>query len=111
MKDAEALMRRFFIKYPISHPCPYSLPTEVLHPEKRCFGYLLERYINVWAVSKNVSFVYAVDHPEWRNQGNWKLKKVYDISQPVLRLILCCCRFLEFFFFFFGPFFVFLFYY
>jgi lipopolysaccharide biosynthesis glycosyltransferase len=83
MKDAEALMRRFFIKYPISHPCPYSLPTEVLHPEKRCFGYLLERYINVWAVSKNVSFVYAVDHPEWRNQGNWKLKKVYDISQPI----------------------------
>jgi lipopolysaccharide biosynthesis glycosyltransferase len=83
MNDAEALMKRFLAKYPMSGPCPYSLPTDVLHPEKRCFGYLLERYINIWAVSKNVSLVYAVDHPEWRNQGNWKLKKKYDISPPI----------------------------
>jgi alpha-N-acetylglucosamine transferase len=67
MSSVEEVMKIFFEKYPLGSKCPYSLPSDTVHPEKRCIGYLLERYINIWAYKNDVNFVYAVDHPEWRN--------------------------------------------
>jgi lipopolysaccharide biosynthesis glycosyltransferase len=67
MSSVEEVMKIFFRKYPLGSKCPFDLPSDTVHPEKRCIGYLLERYINIWAYKNDVNFVYAVDHPEWRN--------------------------------------------
>jgi lipopolysaccharide biosynthesis glycosyltransferase len=67
MESVEEIIPLFLQRYPIGSKCPYSLPPETRNAEKRCIGYLLERYVNIWAFQNNVTFVYAVDHPEWRN--------------------------------------------
>lgn len=64
--DALKFTNRFLAKHPINSKCPFGLPEDTAYPDKRCVGYILERYINVWATYKKLQFVYAVDHPEWR---------------------------------------------
>lgn len=66
MKDALKFTNRFIAKYPIGSKCPYTVPKDAAAAGKRCVGYILERYINVWAADKKLRMVYAVDHPEWR---------------------------------------------
>jgi alpha-N-acetylglucosamine transferase len=85
MKDASELMHRFWTKYPLSSSdgkknssmesvrrggtrgeCPFGLPMDTIDPGKRCIGYLLERYLNIWMMSRKVGFIYAVDNPHWR---------------------------------------------
>lgn len=65
--SASAVMKAFLQKYPLGSTCPYSVPTDTELPMHRCVGYLLERYVNIWAEHENLTFVYAVDEPVWRN--------------------------------------------
>ena len=37
-----------------------------LEPKDRKFGYLLERYINIWVANNGLQSIYAVDSPQWR---------------------------------------------
>ena len=74
MKSAKKLLYLFLLKYPFGSKCPYALPDNNNNnnnnnnniDELRCVGYLLERYINIWAVHNNITLVYAVDEPSWR---------------------------------------------
>ena len=66
MKSAIEFKNNFLLKYPIGSKCPYCVPPDVRQAEKRCIGYILERYINIWMTHMNINMVYAVDHPEWR---------------------------------------------
>ena len=66
MESAKNVLDAFIAKYPIGSKCPYDIPPSIENGEMRCVGYLLERYINVWAVQNNVSLVFAVDEPSWR---------------------------------------------
>jgi hypothetical protein len=66
MEDALKFVDRFFTKFPINSKCPFGLPEDTSFPNKRCIGYILERYFNVWVAYKKLRLVYAVDHPEWR---------------------------------------------
>jgi len=66
MESATNVLDSFLVKYPVGSKCPYAIPEFIPNGEMRCVGYLLERYINIWAVQHNVSMVYAVDEPSWR---------------------------------------------
>lgn len=66
MESAKYILDSFIAKYPVGSKCPYAIPPFIVNGEMRCVGYLMERYINIWAVQHNVSMVYAVDEPSWR---------------------------------------------
>lgn len=66
MESSKYVLDSFIAKYPVGSKCPYEIPSFIVNGEMRCVGYLMERYINIWAMQHNVSMVYAVDEPSWR---------------------------------------------
>ena len=50
-------------KFENTDSCAFAIGIE---PESRRPGYLLERYVNIWAAQRRIRFNYAVDNPSWR---------------------------------------------